>query len=96
MIIFYRTSDKLTKINTKASPLIVLVGVSGSNIVFDCNEQEKSSVEGTLLVTVTKSGEVVGVETIGAGITRSVVKSAVEKVSAQATHIFSDVFTIST
>lgn len=81
-------TDKLVKVSTKASPLLLLVGISGENVVFDCNTEESLCMQTSLLVAVNKQGQICGVETIGPAAKTSALKSAVEKVSTTASDIF--------
>lgn len=81
-------SDKLVKISTKNSPLLILVGICGQDIVFDCNYDECLCIDTTLLVAVNKYGSVLGVETIGPAAKVEALKTAIEKVATSSKDMF--------
>mmetsp|Transcript_39717 Transcript_39717/g.45599 ORF Transcript_39717/g.45599 Transcript_39717/m.45599 type:complete len:180 (-) Transcript_39717:14-553(-) len=55
-------TDKLVKVNTKRSPMLVLVGISNQSIIYDLTNEESMCVKSSLLLSVNKDGELLGLE----------------------------------
>jgi exosome complex RNA-binding protein Rrp42 (RNase PH superfamily) len=81
-------ADKLTKVNTKLSPLLVLLGVSGDNLIFDCNEQETLWIDSILLISFNKLGKIFAIETIGPSIKVDMLKKGIKQIESMANNIF--------
>ena len=95
-------TDKLIKVNTKLSPLLILAGISNNNIVFDWNNEECLSVQSSILLAVNKTGKILGVELLNLSSARldadvnvstssvklGSMKEAIELVSQKAPSIF--------
>lgn len=68
--------------------MLVQVGISGDDVIFDCNDQERLCIQTSLLLVVNRKGEVLGVETIGPAAGATQIMKAIQEVADRAKYVF--------